>query len=102
MARRTTVTIYGQEFILQSVSPTWYMDNSDEHGMSTGRKHTSKYADALFKNCVISPAEIKVQGMKYFDEREDIASAGELLAAIETFLKSREQPVGSTVQSTPE
>ena len=86
MAKTKTVTINGQEFALQSVSPTWYMEQNDKYGMTGGKKETAKYMDTLFRNVVTAPAEVTATGMAYFDEKEDIKSAVDLLKEIESFL----------------
>lgn len=89
MAKTKTVTIKGKEFTLQSVSPSWYYDFNDECGNTGGGKRKStKYMDGMFKNCVISPPEVKADGMKYFDEQEDLSTAEKLIAEIESFLRS--------------
>lgn len=89
MAKTKEITIYGQPFTLQSVSPSWYYDFNDECGNTGGGKRKStKYMDGMFKNCVISPPEVKADGMKYFDEKEDLRTAEKLIAEIESFLRS--------------
>ena len=41
MARTEKVTVNEQEFELQSVSPSWYLKQSDNYGMTgSGRKDT--------------------------------------------------------------
>jgi hypothetical protein len=88
MAKQKEITINEQKFTLQSVSPSWYYDFNDECGNTGGGKRKSvKYMDGMFKNCVISPPEVKAQGMDYFDEKEDLATAEKLIAAIEQFLR---------------
>ena len=73
MAKTKKVTVNGQEFELQSVSPSWYYDFNDECGNTgSGKRKSAKYMDGMFKNCVISPPEVKAQGMEYFDEKEDL------------------------------
>ena len=86
MAKQHKVTVGGQEFTLQSVSPTWYMEQNDKYGMTGGKKETAKYMDVMFRNCVIAPAEVANGGMTYFDEKEDIKTAVDLLKEIESFL----------------
>lgn len=90
MAKTKEVTINGTEFKLQSVSPTWYIDLSDEMGMTRGKPKSSKFMDKLFKNVVISPKEVQNEGMEYFDKTEDLATAEGLLKEIESFLRGRE------------
>lgn len=88
MAKVKTVKIGEQEFTLQSVSPSWYYDFNDECGNTgSGKRKSAKYMDGMFKNCVTSPAEVKAQGMAYFDERDDIRTPEKLIAAIEQFLR---------------
>ena len=70
MAKTKEITIGEQKFTLQSVSPSWY------------------YVDGMFKNCVVAPAEVKANGMEYFDDNEDLKTAEKLIAAIEQFLRS--------------
>ena len=41
-----------------------------------------------FKNCVVEPAEVKANGMEYFDDNEDLKTAEKLISAIEQFLRS--------------
>lgn len=87
MAKQKKVIVNGQEFTLQSVSPTWYFGVNDECGMTGGKKDTSKYLDTMFKNCVVSPAEVRNDGMAYFDEKEDVKTPEKLIKAIEQFLR---------------
>ncbi len=89
MAKTKEVTINGQKFTLQSVSPTWYYNFNDECGNTGGGKRKSvKYMDGMFRNCVVSPPEVKADGMAYFDEKEDLSTAEKLIAEIETFLRN--------------
>ena len=88
MAKQKEVTINGQKFTLQSVSPSWYYDFNDECGNTGGKRKSAKYMDGMFRNCVIAPAEVKAEGMAYFDEKEDLSTAEKLIAAIEQFLRS--------------
>lgn len=88
MARTKEIVIGEQKFTLQSVSPSWYYDFNDECGNTGGGKRkSSKYMDGMFKNCVVSPAEVKAEGMAYFDENEDLRTPEKLIAAIEQFLR---------------
>lgn len=88
MAKTKNVTLDGQEFTLQSVSPSWYFETNDDCGMTGGgRRDTSKYLDTMFKNCVTSPAEVKSMGMAYFDDKEDVKMPEKLIRAIEQFLR---------------
>ena len=87
MARQKNVTVNGVDYTLQSVTFSWYTNLTDLYiNPANGRKNTAKYADALIKGCVISPAEVAKGGVKYFDEQEDLATPGELVREIETFL----------------
>lgn len=78
------------EYTLQSVTFTWYSNLTDLYiNPASGRKNTAKYADALIKGCVTAPAEVAKQGLKYFDDQEDLATPGELVREIENFLGER-------------
>lgn len=89
MAKTKDVTINGQKFTLQSVSPSWYYNINDECGNTgSGKRKSVKYMDEMFRNCVISPPEVKADGMTYFDEKEDLSTAEKLIGEIETFLRS--------------
>lgn len=87
MARTSKVKINGQEFALQSVSPSWYFGLSDECKMGSDKRDTTKYMDLLFKNVVTAPIELSKGGMEYFDDREDIETAEKLVTEIESFLR---------------
>ena len=87
MAKQKKVTVEGQEFTLQSVSPTWYFGVNDDCGMTGGKRDTTKYLDTMFKNVVISPPEVKSDGMAFFDEHEDVKTPEKLIKAIEQFLR---------------
>lgn len=88
MAKQKEVTVEGQKFTLQSVSPTWYFQTNDECGMTGGRgRDTSKYLDTMFKNVVISPPEVATQDMAYFDDKDDVKTPEKLIKAIEHFLR---------------
>ena len=41
----------------------------------------------MFKNVVVSPAEVKSDGMAYFDAKEDVKTPEKLIKAIEQFLR---------------
>ncbi len=89
MAKQKKVTVNGTEYTLQSVSPSWYFEHNDECGMTGGGKRSmSKYVDGLLKNVVIDPAEIKAEGLSYFDNKEDISTPEKLIGEIESFLRS--------------
>lgn len=90
MARTKTILVNNVEYTLQSVTFSWYSNLTDLYiSPATGRKNTAKYADALIKGCVTAPAEIAKQGLKFFDDQEDIATPGELVREIENFLAER-------------
>ena len=100
MARTKTITINEQEYTLQSVTFSWYANLADLFvNPANGRKNTAKYADALIKGCVTAPAEVAKNGIKYFDEQDDLATPGELVRAIENFLAERTKPSGSKAAS---
>ena len=86
MARQKKVTVNGMEFTLQSVSPRWYFDLNDRCGMTGGRRKTAEYMVELFKNVVVEPKEVSTNGLDYFEETEDIKTAGKLLTEVEHFL----------------
>ena len=87
MAKQKKVTVNGQEFTLQSVSPTWYFGVNDDCGMTGGKRNTVKYLDTMFKNCVVTPSEIRNDGMSYFDARDDVRTPELLIKEIESFLR---------------
>lgn len=99
MARQKNVTVADMDYTLQSVTFSWYTNLTDLYiNPASGRKNTAKYADALIKGCVISPAEVAKGGLKYFDEREDLATPSELVREIESFLGERNQPNSGKAQ----
>ena len=88
MARQKKVTVNGTEFTLQSVSPSWYYETNDECGNTgSGKRKSAEYMDRMFKNCVIAPAEVRNEGMAYFDEKDDLKTPEGLIKAIENFLR---------------
>ena len=90
MARTKKITVNNVEYTLQSVTFTWYSNLTDLYiNPASGRKNTAKYADVLIKGCVTAPAEVAKQGLKYFDDQEDLATPGELVREIENFLGER-------------
>ena len=90
MARTKKTTINNVEYTFQSVTFSWYSNLTDLYiNPASGRKNTAKYADALIKGCGTAPAEVAKQGIKYFDEQEDLATPGELVREIENFLGER-------------
>lgn len=88
MSKTAKITIDEQEYTLQSVSPSWYFRTNDECGITGGKRNTSDYIDKMLRNCVVSPPEIKAEGIKYFDDKEDIGTPEKLLREIERFLRS--------------
>jgi len=86
MAKQKQTTVNGQEFALQSVSPSWFYDHNDDCGMTGGNRDTKKYVDGLIRNCVVSPPEIANSGLKFFDEKDDIKTPMGLVREIESFL----------------
>ena len=88
MAKQKKVTVNGVEYTLQSVSPKWYFDVNDRHGMTGGKKDTAGYLDEMFRNVVVEPAAVTAKGLDYFDEMDDgIATAEKLLMEVESFLR---------------
>lgn len=95
MARTKNVTIDGVDYTLQSVNYSWYSNLVDLYiRPNSGRRNTARYTDELIRGCVIEPIEVAKRGIKYFDERDDIATPGELTREIETFLGERVKPSG--------
>lgn len=93
MARTKEITVNGVDYKLQSVNFTWYSNLTDLYvNPAHGRKNTAKYADALIKGCVVSPADVAKNGLKHFDEQDDLVSPGELVREIENFLAERTGP----------
>lgn len=83
MSKQETVKVNGHEYVLQSVSPQWYMDNLDRFGRG---KNTAKYVDNLIRNVVVSPPDVASDGIEYFNKREDVATPTLLVEEIESFL----------------
>ena len=101
MARTKTVIVNDEEYKLQSVSFSWYSNLTDLYiSPAHGRKNTAKYADSLIKGCVVSPPEVAQNGLKYFDEADDLATPGELVRDIENFLAERGRSGGGKEKST--
>jgi len=93
VARTKSVTVNGVDYELQSVTFTWYSNLTDLYiNPANGRKNTAKYADALIKGCVTSPAEVAKGGIKFFDENDDLTTPSELVREIENFLGERNKP----------
>ncbi len=81
MARTKSITVNGIDFELRSVTFTWYTNLTDLYiNPIKGRRNTAKYADTLIKGCVTSPKEIAEAGLKYFDEKDDISTPGDLVS----------------------
>ena len=100
MARTKTVLVNDVEYELQSVNFSWYSNLTDLYiNPAHGRKNTAKYADALIKGCVVSPAEVAKAGLKFFDDQDDVATPGELVREIENFLAERGEPGGGKEKS---
>lgn len=100
MARTKTVTVNDVDYNLQSVTFSWYSNLTDLYiNPANGRKNTAKYADTLIKGCVTSPAEVAKEGLKYFDEQDDLATPGDLVREIESFLAERKQPKDGKTES---
>lgn len=90
MARTKTVTVGGTDYQLQSVTYSWYSNLTDLYiNPANSRKNTAKYVDALIKGCVTAPAEVAKNGLRYFDEQDDLATPSELVREIENFLAER-------------
>jgi hypothetical protein len=92
MARTKNVIVNDTEFTLQSVCMSWYYNLNDRCGNtgntgSTDKKNSVKYIDVLFKNVVTSPAEVAKNGIRHFDDVDDMGTAEELLKEIESFLR---------------
>lgn len=95
MARQKIVTVNGVDYKLQSVNFTWYSNLTDLYvSPAHGRKNTAKYADSLIKGCVVEPADVAKNGLRHFDEQDDLATPGELVREIENFLAERDEPGG--------
>lgn len=89
MARKKEVHVNGMTFILQSISPQSYMQINDEYKMTGGKRDTAGYIDEMFKNVVVEPAEIRSDGIEFFNKDDDIDSTEKLLKEIESFLRER-------------
>ena len=77
MARQKKVTVNGTEY-----------ETNDECGNTgSGKRKSAEYMDRMFKNCVIAPAEVRNEGMAYFDEKDDLKTPEGLIKAIENFLR---------------
>ena len=100
MARQKNITVNGMDITLQSVTFSWYSNLTDLYiNPANGRKNTAKYADTLIKGCVTAPAELAKNGIKFFEDQDDLATPGELVREIETFLAERGKPSGGGAES---
>jgi hypothetical protein len=91
MARRTKVFVDEIEYDLQSVPNGEYMAINDRYGITSNKtpNHTA-YFDWLLRSCVVSPKEVAMRGVKYFEEDDDnIGGLYDLVREIETFLGER-------------
>ena len=59
----------------------------DGGNTGSGKRKSAEYMDRMFKNCVIAPAEVRNEGMAYFDEKDDLKTPEGLIKAIENFLR---------------
>ena len=85
MAKQGKDTINGVTYTFQSCSPEAYYDNYDRFGRG---KNTKRYIDWLIRNVVVSPPAVANNGIEYFNERDDVATATMLMESIENFLAS--------------
>ena len=100
MARTKNITVNGIDITLQSVTFSWYSNLTDLYiNPANGRKNTAKYADTLIKGCVTAPAEIAKNGIRYFEDQDDLATPGELVREIASFLAERGKPPGGGAES---
>ena len=102
MARHETVTVNGENYELQSVTPQWYFEQNDKCGMTGGTRDTARYMDIMFKNVVTSPASVATKGLKAFEEQEDIETPELLIREIERFLRPGKRSEGSKAPSKKE
>lgn len=93
MARHEQVKVNGSSYELQSVSPQWYFEQNDRCGMTGDRKDTARYMDVMFKNVVVSPAEVSRKGLAAFED--DIETPELLIREIEKFLRPGKKPADS-------
>ena len=81
------VKVGGVDYTLQGVKPRLYYQMNDKFGMTGGKRDTAGYVDWLLRSCVVDPPEIKVKGLDYFDEKDDIDTPEQLVREIESFLR---------------
>ncbi len=88
MARREDVEVLGQSFTLQSIPPSEFYRINSLCGMADDKgKDLRRYIDMMLKSVVIDPPDIKVKGIKYFDDRDDISTPEELIQTVDRFLR---------------
>lgn len=90
MSRKAEFTVDGVLYRAQSVSPRWYYEFNDECGHGDNRDML-KFIDGILKNCITYPAEIKTQGIDYFDKNDDLFGAEKVFKAVHSFLR---EPIG--------
>jgi hypothetical protein len=86
MAKTKEINLRGLEITLQNPSPQWYLECVSRNKDANGNTELNDYCDELFKNCVVAPAELRQDGMRFFDRREDLKGALDLRKEIERFL----------------
>ena len=100
MARTKNITVNGMDITLQSVTFSWYSNLTDLYiNPANGRKNTAKYADTLIKGCVTAPAELAKNGIRFFEDQDDLSTPGELVREIESFLAERSKPASGKTES---
>jgi hypothetical protein len=96
------IRIDSVEYELQSVSLRWYLNLNDECGMTgDARRDSARYMDTLFKNAVVRPRDVSLQGLDYFEERSDFRTPMRLLSGIESFLRQPTVQSHGAAQSAP-
>ena len=100
MARQETEEVLRQSFTMQSIPPSeFYRINSICNMADDKGKDLRRYIDMMLKAVVIDPPQIKVMGIKYFDERDDISTPEELIQTIDRFLRPGTIPGNGTAPS---
>ena len=95
MAKSETVEVGGVAYTLQNPSPRWYLQCTTRNRDANGNLDLEDYLDELFKNCVVSPADVRNRGLACFDDAEDLQGALQLRKAMERFLlKPKEKTTG--------
>lgn len=88
VARTVTEEVLGQSFTLQSITPSEYYRINAKCGMADdSNREIDRYVDLMLRSVVIDPPEIKAEGLKYFDKRDDIETPELLIQVIDRFLK---------------